>query len=393
MRTRHIHYLLFIPFIFCACDSGDGNPVPAELSAPKATITLVDDPFNNGDGSDLLVAFNKGSDETLISEYRIMVVKNENAGSFNLTSAEALPDSRYVAVTPNGNDQEVSLSANLMDADGTTIAEGRPYVVFILSVADGDQATLNSLSTVSSAIELAQHAIKITYMGNMGFLISDGSKQVIIDGLHGNLTRWYQVPQTALNNLQSGRAPFGPSDIAMTTHAHSDHYAIPAINTYLASNINGQYLAPPQARSGINGSRVASLSPVLHTSEVFTHNDIRVEVLHAYHFDQFGNDFSGVENYMYVVEIGGLKVLHMGDVRYSAANLSPFNLKDKGIDVVIIPTFNTLISMANNDLIKDQIDPKHIIATHLQSTTAVSTVQLAFPQADVFTLPLGFKRY
>lgn len=393
MGARHLHFLLFLTLIFCACDNGDTTPVPVVLSAPKATITLVDDPFNNGNGSDLLVAFNKGSDETLISEYRVMVVKNENAGSFNLTSAEALPDSRYVAVIPNGNDQEVSLSASLMDADGASIQEGRPYVIFVLSVADGDNATINSLSAVSSPIELAQHAIKITYMGNMGFVISDGSKQVIIDGLHGNLTGWYQVAQTALNDLQSGRAPFGPSDIAMTTHAHTDHYTIPAINSFLASNINAQYLSPPQARGGINGSRVASLTPALHTSEIFTHNDITVEVLHAHHFDQFGNDFSGVQNYMYVVEIGGLKVLHMGDVRYSAANLSPFNLKEKGIDIVIIPTFNTLISMGNNDLIRDQVNPKHIIATHLQSTTAVSAVQLTFPEADVFTLPLGFKRY
>lgn len=196
-----------------------------------------------------------------------------------------------------------------------------------------------------------------------------------------------------MNNLQSGRAPFGPSDIAMTTHGHGDHYSIPAINTFLASNNNAQYLAPPQARSGINGSRVVNLTPALHESEVFTHNEIEVEVLHAHHFDQFGNDFSGVENYMYIVQIGGLKVLHMGDVRYSEANLSPFNLKDKGIDIVIIPTFNTLINMSNSDLIKDQINPRHIIATHLQSTTAISAVQLAFPEAEVFTLPLGFKRY
>lgn len=397
MRTKYsspLTLLLLFSLFFWACDSGDGEPVPAVLNAPTVAITLVDDLTNQGNASDLQVTFNKGADETLISAYRIIVVKNENAGTFTLSSAEALTETSYESVTPNGNDREVTLRSALTDADGTAIVEGKAYVVFVLSMADGVKATLNSLSGVSQPIELAQHAIKITYMGNMGFVISDGNKQVIIDGLHGNLTGWYQVPQTALNNLQSGRAPFGASDIAMTTHGHGDHYSIPAINSFLVSNANAMYLAPPQARSGISGNQVADLNIELHEEQLFSHNNIEVEILRGYHFNpSTGHDFSGVENYMYIVHIGNLKVLHMGDLRYTEANLTPFNLKDRGIDIVIIPTFSNLIDASHNDLIKAQVNPRHIIATHLQSTTPVSTVRFAFPEADVFTLPLGFKRY
>lgn len=396
MKLKVVLFSLSLVLVLVACggDEPSGDDLPMQnVSAPAATITLFDDPTNNGDATDAFVSFNRGSDETLIDEYRVFLVKTENSAAFSLSTAESVAAGRFLAVSPNGSNQEVTFNTGITDADGDAIAEDQPYTAFVLSVADGVNATLNRLSTGSASLTLAQTSIKITYMGNMGFVITDGDKQVIIDGLHGNLNGWYQVPPTAMTDLQAGRAPYGPSDIAMCTHAHGDHLSNAAVNSFLAANSGARFLAPPQARSGISSSRAESLNTALHESEIFIHNEVEVEVLHAHHFDQFGNDFSGVENYMYIVNIGGMKVLHMGDVRYSANNLSPFDLGAKDIDIVIIPTFNTLVSAANNTLIMDQISPDHIIATHLQTSTVVSTVQVAFPQADVFNTPLGFKRY
>ena len=123
--------------------------------------------------------------------------------------------------------------------------------------------------------------------------------------------------------------------------------------------------------------------------------DVLIEVLHLRHFNQFGNDFSTVENYGFIVHMGGLKVFHVGDVRYSPATFSPFGLDEEGIDVVIIPAFNTLLSPTNASVINSFVAPANVLALHFQ--TAATNNEAAQARsifgADTFTTPLEFIRY
>ena len=228
----------------------------------------------------------------------------------------------------------------------------------------------------------------------MGVVISDGTKQVIIDGLHTNGTGWYQADENNLNALIRGNAPWGSTDILMTTHNHGDHFSPSQVNSFMSSNLNALLIAPPQARGSIsNSSRTSQINPAMLQSETVVHNEIEVEVLNLRHFDQFGNDFSGVQNYAYIVNIGDKKVMHVGDAFYSTTNFSSFDLKSKGIDVLIIPTFNTLISSANRDILMTNINPKNIIAAHLQTSTSISSVKTIYPGATIFTEKGASKRY
>ena len=106
----------------------------------------------------------------------------------------------------------------------------------------------------------------------------------------------------------------------------------------------------------------------------------------------FGNNFSGVENYGYLVEIGGKKILHLGDVDFFAGNFSPFELTSENIDAVLIPTFNTLISSSNKSLMDSQIGARKIVCMHLQSTTSIDQVLGAFPGSTVFSFSEQFIR-
>ena len=89
-------------------------------------------------------------------------------------------------------------------------------------------------------------------------------------------------------------------------------------------------------------------------------------------------------------------MLHLGDVQYSDANFENFNLKDEEIDVVFLPTFNTLISAANRDVIMNHINPKHVIGLHFRAQNVqAETAQVTqlYDNAIVFTMPLEFKRF
>ncbi|MHB1042486.1 MAG: S-layer homology domain-containing protein [Eubacteriales bacterium] len=123
-------------------------------AAGAATITSVSDIGSNGNGSDLEVSFNKAADESQVSEYRIMVVPVNNANNFNLIKANTVPAGNYTTVNKTGSNQTVVLLAAACDTDGSLLENDSTYKVFILSVADGTNTTVNALSGASSGITL-----------------------------------------------------------------------------------------------------------------------------------------------------------------------------------------------------------------------------------------------
>lgn len=139
------------------------------LSQPSSEITLsnpgvdvatgitVFDVGNNGNGQDLEVNFLKAANETPISYYTVMVVRSHEAANFTLEQANAVAVANYTRVDKTGGNLKVTLPANARDVRGNLITNGIAYNVFILSVADGTNATRNSLSAPSSTITLVNN--------------------------------------------------------------------------------------------------------------------------------------------------------------------------------------------------------------------------------------------
>ena len=122
-------------------------------------------------------------------------------------------------------------------------------------------------------------------------------------------------------------------------------------------------------------------------------NNIQIDILSLRHFDAFGNDFSSVINYGYLIELEGIKILHLGDVDMTSENFDNFDLANEGIDVVIIPTFvqSVHLTTTNRDVMLNLINPTDIIGTHLLSgsiQTIISQVSAIYPNAIIFETPL-----
>ena len=128
-----------------------GEIDPTALPATNLTGTDIN---NNGNGSDLQVSFTQATDETTLSEYRIMVVKATQADGFNLTMANSVSVENYQAYAPVGNDYSLPLSETAKDTDGDIIEENIAYKIFVLSIADGTNAVTNILSNPSDEITL-----------------------------------------------------------------------------------------------------------------------------------------------------------------------------------------------------------------------------------------------
>lgn len=125
-----------------------------------ATPTLSDN-GDNGDGRDLLVTFGRASDESSLSEYRILIVKSGNAGTFNLNSAISVPSNSYTALPKTGSNQSQFLNAATRDVNGEPIRSGVSYRAFILSVGSTSSSNASSnyaLSGVSNIVSLSNNA-------------------------------------------------------------------------------------------------------------------------------------------------------------------------------------------------------------------------------------------
>jgi hypothetical protein len=136
-------------------DAGDQTTF---LSAGAVSGLLTADVGDNGNGTDLQLRFNRVADESLVSAYRAIAVRASVAEGFNLAAANALASDRYVSVAPDGTDPVLTFSAASRDAGGSLIAPGIEYRCFVLSVADGTVALLNSLSAPSAPITLLANA-------------------------------------------------------------------------------------------------------------------------------------------------------------------------------------------------------------------------------------------
>ncbi|RXJ01650.1 copper amine oxidase N-terminal domain-containing protein [Anaerobacillus alkaliphilus] len=171
----NLNYRLFVLSV-----GGPANGFTNSLSSPSQTISLTDnfrpasatsirayDISDHGDGRDLQVTFNRITDESVLSEYRIMIVKSAQAGGFSLTDANNVPPSNYTVVPKTGANLSRTLTASTRDAFGALIREGVEYRVYVLSVSNGGNSKNNSLSGASAAITLrvnssAQAVISVT---------------------------------------------------------------------------------------------------------------------------------------------------------------------------------------------------------------------------------------
>ncbi|MDU4694375.1 MAG: copper amine oxidase N-terminal domain-containing protein [Paenibacillus sp.] len=133
------------------------SPITLSYNAVGTVSNLTAaDVSDYGDGRDLYVSFNRAADETNISHYRVMVVKSANAGSFNLTKANAVPSDRYTYISKGNYTLTGVLAAGAKDVDGAAIKNGVSYRVFVLSA--GHSGT-NALSLASNVITLSGSAV------------------------------------------------------------------------------------------------------------------------------------------------------------------------------------------------------------------------------------------
>ncbi|MBI1191545.1 MAG: hypothetical protein GC205_00030 [Bacteroidetes bacterium] len=146
-----------------AYEDSPGVPILAgdatlPVAAGAVSALVATDIADSGNGSDLELRFARAADESTIGSYRAIAVPAASAPSFSLAAAEALSSDRYVSIAPAGTDPVLTFGAATRDASGAPITAATEYRCFVLSVADGTAATLNTLSGPSNPVTLLASA-------------------------------------------------------------------------------------------------------------------------------------------------------------------------------------------------------------------------------------------
>lgn len=238
--------------------------------------------------------------------------------------------------------------------------------------------TLLMTSLVLSPFNTAQSAdsLIVIHLANEGFLISDGSRTVLIDALFDKgIPPYRTLSDDQQERLERKTPPFDDIDMALATHHHADHFDASTIATFLLANPEAQFISTPQAVDRLRPSlgsdesiseRIKTSLPEEGTRETFTHAGITIRTLNLHH----GRRRSPlVQNLGFLIEMGGIKILHVGDTVATAEEISMNNLAEEHIDVALLPYW----MLTDDDwkrAVTESIGAKTIIAMHIPGEDA-----------------------
>jgi L-ascorbate metabolism protein UlaG (beta-lactamase superfamily) len=236
--------------------------------------------------------------------------------------------------------------------------------------------------------------LTVRYIANEGVLLVSGNKQVLIDGLHREYKPAYLFPPPEMQAvLENARAPYDMINVLLVSHVHLDHFHPEAIGQYLKANPKSVLVSSGQAVDEVTKGFAEhekvrpQIKPVNHEWKKATEmnlDGVKIKFLGLRHS---GEHFKSIQNLGHVIELGGKKLLHIGDADMTAENFAAFNLASEKIDIAFIPYW-FLITADGRAFVKEHFNAKNIIAVHIPPAEAEKvTRQLAkdLPEAIAFT--------
>ena len=245
-------------------------------------------------------------------------------------------------------------------------------------------AILGSINVWASSVPVKPEPepLIIEHLANAGVKITSGDKVTLIDALFGPHNRFSFLNEQEFKQLSKKGA-----SLALTTHAHSDHFHPKQTTAFLQDNEQALFFATPQAikHLGKITETAKILSPELtgYQSYQFTHDGIKVSVLNFPHMAPQAK----TQNYAYLVEVDGWKVLHVGDADINTEVIAAHKLAHQDIDLLLIHDLFPVVKRNYRELITQMKVGKiafvHIMDKQIEPLSRWVTQHL--PEAKLLT--------
>jgi L-ascorbate metabolism protein UlaG (beta-lactamase superfamily) len=209
--------------------------------------------------------------------------------------------------------------------------------------------------------------VKLTYYGHMAFKITSP------EGLEILIDPWRNDPSGAWGLWFPQPFPEVKVDAVLSTHAHFDHDAVYRPHAVMVfERLAGKYMLGDVTITGLADKHVCK-SPGWYQWD-----------LAAEEFQQDfcpPSNFLHMDNFIQLVETGGIAIAHWGDNRAQPAAFVEEALH--GIDILILPVDESLhlLSEAEIDAVIERYAPKIVIPAHYRVKGA-SSVMTSLGTAD-----------
>jgi len=253
--------------------------------------------------------------------------------------------------------------------------------------------------------------VTVTYLGNEGVLISGPSGKILIDALVGEGLEGYEsLAGRERQHLEHARAPYDDVDLILATHSHADHFDSAAVLRYLESNHRATFASTPQAIERLAtepgfetvAQRVHGFFPAAGERAEVSPAPLHVEALNVTH----GPRWPPVQNLGYLIEIDGLRLLHLGDSEADLQDFQGYGLDRARIDVALVP-FWYFLSDPDLAAVRDGLRAHTLIPIHIPTVDAPASyfggpggrddllqrVEAALPNVTAFHAGLRERRF
>jgi L-ascorbate metabolism protein UlaG (beta-lactamase superfamily) len=256
--------------------------------------------------------------------------------------------------------------------------------------------------------------LEIIYIANEGFLIQSETRKVLIDALfHDPRIDFCDVPpEDVFEKMEKAEAPFEDVDLILVTHDHWDHFSAPSVARHLKNNPKSVLVCPAPAAEKIEGEcpffeeigdRVRDVSPALNDFVELDVNGIRVQAHRMRHCQYMEKDeltgkerdrHENVQNMVYLIDMGGKSLLHMGDatLELNREYVQSLDLENQQVRVAFVEYFDCY--EGSREILDNNIKPDHIIFMHLpaeidKKKKIAGFLRQEFSKAIVFEEPMA----
>ncbi len=240
---------------------------------------------------------------------------------------------------------------------------------------------------IYSVLDEANYSgVRVTYVGNSGFLITVGDKKVLIDAFFEGFPPGYMLPEYVQTPLLNAEPPFDDVDLILASHDHADHFNAAMVRQHMQNNPHAIFISTTQAAGQLSdlGDRVIAVDPTPVATVTVEANGIQVEAIYLSHGTPPANAIE-IYNNAYVITINAIKVFHTGDIS-ALSSVLPYNLSDRNIDFAFIPHFY-LQNSASRAILNDEIGADYLFPIHYEYTEPainLAVVKFNYPDAIVF---------
>ena len=177
-----------------------------------------------------------------------------------------------------------------------------------------------------------QDSLKITYIGNCGFLYENKNSKIIIDPFGTQYGEVFQLPSSQLTHkIVTGLPPFDNVKLLLISHYHGDHFDSKLTEQFLTNNKSAILICPSQVMKVLKDSsrsfesiKSRIVTPAVKNGkyETVKLKGVQLMVLKLQHgsnrnLDKLSSDeytdYEKTENFGFVFQLTGKYVFHQGD--------------------------------------------------------------------------------